>query len=208
MVRDCFGASIISRSLRDQRTVFQLEKCRVGRGTSLAILPENAYDRESFGGENGMHWGSQYPFFILAAIIIGGFGVLGWAVLRIYKKVKILFGNVPDSSGDAVHDVLQRIMRLEARTENMEPRLVAAEAIGAMSVQKVGFLRFNPFQDTGGDNSFIVVMLDSADNGFILSSLYMREGTRLYAKAVERGHAKQPLSDEEQKVLDDTISKN
>lgn len=155
-----------------------------------------------------MNFSSPYPFFILAAIMIAGFGMLGWAVLQMHKKIKVLFGNVPDSSLDAMHDVLQRIMRLEARTENMEPRLAVVEAIGAASVQKVGFLRFNPFQDTGGDNSFIVVMLDHADNGFIISSLYMREGTRLYAKAVERGIVKQPLSDEEQKVLDDTISGN
>lgn len=155
-----------------------------------------------------MHWGSQYPFFILAAIIVAGSGALGWAILRMHKKVNVLFGNVPESSSGTVHDVLQRIMRLEAKTENMEPRLAAAEAIGAASVQKVGFLRFNPFQDTGGDNSFIIVMLDSANNGFILSSLYMREGTRLYAKAVERGAVRQPLSDEEQKVLGDTMNRS
>lgn len=155
-----------------------------------------------------MNSSSPYLFFILAAIMIAGFGVLGWVILRMRRKIRILFGGVPDSSLDAMHDVLRRIMRLEARTENMEPRLAAAEAVGAASIQKVGFLRFNPFQDTGGDNSFIVVMLDHADNGFIISSLYMREGTRLYAKAVERGAVRQPLSDEEQKVLDDTLRKN
>ena len=174
----------------------------------LAILPENAYDRESFDGENDMNWSDQFLFFILGAGMAVGFGVFGWIVLRMRKKVKVLFGNVPESSGDAVHDILRRIMRMEAKIENMEPRLAAAEAIGAIAVQKVGFLRFNPFQDTGGDNSFIIVMLDHADNGFILSSLYMREGTRLYAKAVERGAVKQPLSDEEKEVLEDTINKS
>ena len=167
-------------------------------------------DEEEFSNtfSNPMNISDQYLFFILGAGMAVGFGALGWAVLRMYRKVKTLFGKVPDSSGDAVHDMLQRLMRLETKTENIEPRLAAVEATSAIAVQKVGFLRFNPFQDTGGDNSFIVVMLDHADNGFILSSLYMRDGTRLYAKAVERGAVRSPLSDEEQKVLDDTIDKN
>ncbi|MBI2053414.1 MAG: DUF4446 family protein [Candidatus Sungbacteria bacterium] len=155
-----------------------------------------------------MNWASPYPFFILAAIVIAGFAVLARVLARMNKKMKVLLGTAPESSGNIVHDVLHRVMRLEAHVENMEPRLAALEAIAALAVQKVGFLRFNPFQDTGGDNSFIVVLLDHADNGFILSSLYMREGTRLYAKAVERGAVRSPLSDEERKVLEDTISKN
>lgn len=155
-----------------------------------------------------MNFGSQYLFFILAAVVIAGFGVLGWMIARLQKKLKMLFGNTEHTSGDALHDALRRIMRTEATLESMEPRLGALEAIGAMSVQKVGFLRFNPFQDTGGDNSFIIVLLDHADNGFILSSLYMREGTRLYAKAVERGAVRSPLSDEEQKVLEEAMSGN
>ena len=54
-------------------------------------------------------------------------------------------------------------------------------------VQKVGILRFNPFSDTGGDQSFILVVLDGSDNGIVLSSLHSRGKTRWYAKNVAGG---------------------
>ncbi len=155
---------------------------------------------------NPMQWIYDNQFFVLGIAMIAGFGVLAWLVLEMRRRMARVLGGAR-SSGDLTNDLLQRMMRAETKIEVIEPRLAAAEAIGQMSVQKVGFLRFNPFQDTGGDNSFIIVMLDSADSGFILSSLYRREGTQIFAKAVERGAAKQKLSDEEQSVLEDTLRK-
>ena len=77
-----------------------------------------------------------------------------------------------------------------------------------MSVQKVGFLRFNPFQDTGGDNSFALALLDRENNGVILSSFYTREGVRIYAKQIENGASRQALSDEEKKVLEEALNRS
>ena len=82
------------------------------------------------------------------------------------------------------------------------------EKISHVSIQKVGFLRFNPFQDTGGDQSFILTLLDRDNNGVLISSLYARGGVRIYAKNIERGKAKHPLSKEEKEVLEETIRKN
>lgn len=155
-----------------------------------------------------MTWVYGHQFFVLGAIMIAGFGVLGWFLFEARRRIAMMLGHTPHPSGDLMHDLLRRVMRTETLLEAMEPRLAATETVAQKAVQKVGFLRFNPFQDTGGDNSFIIVMLDSENNGFIFSSLYMREGTRLYAKAVERGGVKQPLSDEEQRVLEETIKKN
>ena len=89
--------------------------------------------------------------------------------------------------------------------EEMAPRLATAEATAVTSIQKVGFVRFNPFQDTGGDNSFSVALLDQKNDGVLLSSLYMRDGTRLYAKEVKNGTTRTPLSDEEAEVLKDAL---
>lgn len=139
--------------------------------------------------------------------MIAGFGVLAWLVFEMRSRMARVLGGAR-SSGDLTNDLLQRMMRIETQIAVMEPRLAAAEAIAERAVQKVGFLRFNSSPDTGGDYSFVIVMLDGEDNGFILHSLYLREGmTRLYAKAVERGKVRAPLSDEEQKVLDSTIQK-
>ena len=73
---------------------------------------------------------------------------------------------------------------------------------GLLHIQRVGLLRFNPFKDTGGDQSFILALCDANDTGVIISGLYSRSGTRWYTKRVANGRGVEyELSDEEKKVL-------
>jgi hypothetical protein len=66
------------------------------------------------------------------------------------------------------------------------------------SVHKVGVVRFNPFKDLGGDQSFSIALLDGQSNGVVISSLHTREGNRVYAKKIEKGKTvKHPLTEEE-----------
>lgn len=69
-------------------------------------------------------------------------------------------------------------------------------------LQKVGFIRFNPFIDTGGNQSFCLAILDRHDSGIVISSLHSRDHTRLYAKAITKGKAEgQQLSKEEKEAI-------
>lgn len=70
------------------------------------------------------------------------------------------------------------------------------------SLNRVGMVRFNPFKDVGGDQSFSLALLNGKNNGFIISSLYTREGTRIYCKAIINGKTeKHILTDEEEKAI-------
>jgi hypothetical protein len=80
------------------------------------------------------------------------------------------------------------------------------EAISQRSIQKVGVVRFNPFADTGGDQSFAVALLDAQGNGVVLSSLHGRADTRIFAKHVQAGRSKHALSDEEQDAIRKALS--
>jgi hypothetical protein len=80
------------------------------------------------------------------------------------------------------------------------------EAISQRSIQKVGVVRFNPFADTGGDQSFAVALLDAQGNGVVLSSLHGRADTRIFAKHVQGGRSKHALSDEEQDAIRKALS--
>ena len=57
----------------------------------------------------------------------------------------------------------------------------------AAPFQRIGLVRFNPFEDTGGNQSFALALLDQAGDGFVVSSLHARAGTRVYGKAVAKG---------------------
>jgi len=72
---------------------------------------------------------------------------------------------------------------------------------------KIKLTRFNPFKDTGGNQSFILTLLDSSNSGIILTSLHNRDNTRIYAKPIANGEAdKLTLSPEEKECLQKTIN--
>lgn len=76
------------------------------------------------------------------------------------------------------------------------------EKDGLLHIQKIGLLRFNPFKDTGGDQSFILALVDATDTGVVISGLYSRSGTRWYAKKVVAGKGLEyELSADEKKSL-------
>jgi hypothetical protein len=73
------------------------------------------------------------------------------------------------------------------------------------SIQKVGVVRFNPFSDVGGNQSFVIALLDSKNSGLVISSLHGREGTRVYAKPVSAGKSEHHLSTEEIQAIKKAI---
>jgi hypothetical protein len=75
------------------------------------------------------------------------------------------------------------------------------KSLSKANIQKVGLVKFNPFNETGGDHSFSLALLDGHKNGIIITSLHTRERTRLYVKDVSSGKSKIELSIEEQKAL-------
>ncbi len=143
---------------------------------------------------------------VLAASLIA-FGTTLWFVFKLHKRLDRFMGD-SNQETDVQASLLRRTGRIEAKLEEIEPRIQLLEAIGKLSVQKVGFMRFNPFHNTGGDNSFVLALLDHENNGVLVSSLYTRDGVRIYGKAVDNGESRHPLSDEEKKILTETREKN
>lgn len=72
------------------------------------------------------------------------------------------------------------------------------------SVQKITLKRYNPYRDTGGDQSFSIALLDGRGDGVVITSLHSRAGTRVFAKTIKGGKEdKFSLSAEEQQVVMD-----
>jgi hypothetical protein len=69
------------------------------------------------------------------------------------------------------------------------------------TVQAVGLVRFQALSDYGGDQSFALVLTNAAGDGVILSSVFAREGTRVYAKPLTAWASSYSLSFEEQEAI-------
>lgn len=89
-----------------------------------------------------------------------------------------------------VTDVSRRMAALEAAAARLDERQQGC-------LQRVGVVRFDAFEDVGGEQSFAVAVLDTQRNGIVLSSVYGRSDMRVYAKAVRNGQPSHPLSREE-----------
>lgn len=73
-------------------------------------------------------------------------------------------------------------------------------------LQKVGFIRFNPFSDTGGNQSFSFCLLDDNNDGIVITSLHSRDSTRIYSKKIKKGVADgRELSKEEKEALKNAL---
>lgn len=72
-----------------------------------------------------------------------------------------------------------------------------------LGLHKIGMIRFNPFRDIGGDQSFSIALLDGENNGLVISSIYSRDGVRVYTKAIQNSLSeKHPLTEEEKMALE------
>jgi len=133
---------------------------------------------------------------------------MAWNILlslkfwSIKKKLKTFFNGKKASDLEGVlFEEIKRLKKAESNIKDLFESSKILKKISDKSIQKVSVIRFNPFKETGGDQSFAIAMLDAKDNGLVLSSLFTREGTRTYTKPIESGKSKYPLSKEEIKVL-------
>jgi hypothetical protein len=105
-----------------------------------------------------------------------------------------------------LEDVLTNMVNAQKVTKKdiafLMERCDNIESKGLLYIQKIGLLRFNPFKDTGGDQSFVLSLIDAQDSGVVITGLYSRSGTRWYAKRVFKGKGvDHELSDDEKKSL-------
>jgi len=98
-------------------------------------------------------------------------------------------------------EVLVELDTLAKKLESVSGELKALVEKSKGFVQRVGIVRFSPFPEVGGDQSFSIALLDENNNGIVLTSLYSRETSRVYAKPIKAGQSSYVLSNEEKEAI-------
>jgi hypothetical protein len=127
---------------------------------------------------------------------------------RLKRKLDVFF------SGKEARDLETVLLEQLANTKELDLEIQELfeisnrlRELGLKSIHKSAVLRFNPFKEVGGNQSFSVVLLDGKNSGAVISSLHTREGTRVYAKPVVAGEADEfPFTDEEKATIAQAIS--
>ena len=110
-----------------------------------------------------------------------------------------------DTGGHSLHDLLAgnaaAVERTSERMADIEGMQAVLETRSQRSLQHIGMVRYNPFDDTGSDQSFAIALLDDRRDGVVISSLHGRANTRIFAKPVTDGTSPHNLSDEESEAI-------
>lgn len=109
----------------------------------------------------------------------------------LYKTVShynhLVKGEDKKNLKELLDEILKAVGSFKKEIEDLETKTLKLEKDSLLHIQKIGLLKFNPFKDIGGEQSFILSLLDKEDNGVVITSLHGRETTRWYVKKVKRG---------------------
>jgi len=105
-----------------------------------------------------------------------------------------------------ISEILRRERKTEIDLQKIFKKLKTLDEIALKSIQKVGIVRFNPFEGIGGNQSFSIALLDQKDAGVVISSYHSKDTTRVYAKPIKNGESEYPLSKEEEEAIKQAIS--
>lgn len=148
---------------------------------------------------------------IILFLVIAFFGLLA-TVLSVVALLKIRTINKKNEiifSGKKVADLesvllknIQDIKQMDKEIQELFEISNQIHTLSMKSLHKFSVIRFNPFKDIGGNQSFVVALLDGKNSGIVISSLHTKDGTRVYSKPIKKGVCEEyQLTEEETKAI-------
>jgi len=144
-------------------------------------------------------------------------GLLGLLVLIMYviiinlfmnvtylkKRYKKMMTGVEDGANleRMLMGHIDEVKEAITRTAAVEEENKIIRQLVNKSLHKISIVRFCAFEDIGSDLSYAIAMLDEANNGLVMSSIFGREESRSYVKPIVNGTSTYTLTEEEKQAL-------
>lgn len=146
---------------------------------------------------------------VLAVLLAAAVLLLALWLYRLQRRLRhvedryreILRGATGTPLEELLREYANDVARTRGRVEELVRTSQEMQRALRRSLQGVGVVRFNPFSDTGGDQSFTIAFLDPQGDGVVMTGLHGRAEGRVYAKPILRGGSPYPLSEEEKKAI-------
>ncbi|MBI4028762.1 MAG: DUF4446 family protein [Candidatus Blackburnbacteria bacterium] len=143
-------------------------------------------------------------------LLLVGLGVTVWLIgitVWIYK-VQSHYNKLVGTTGKKdlkliLESLIDKSDRVASEIRKVKEEIVRLTAEKSSCLQKIGLVKFNPYSDTGGNQSFALACLNENKSGFVILSLHAREGTRVYIKSVIAGKSTHSLSGEEKQAIEE-----
>jgi hypothetical protein len=154
---------------------------------------------------------NHHAFGFWLGLLIALLAFAAWAIWTSVRSSRLLAryestvrevegGNVPAM----LTNYLATVQGIAAQSDEMARRVDHLYESLPSLVRHVGLVRFSPFHDTGGDQSFSLALLDGKGDGVVVSALHSRQDHKLYAKPVSGRTSHYQLTDEERRAIDES----
>ena len=133
-----------------------------------------------------------------------------WLVIitAITLKTKSHYNNlISNTRKHKIDEILDQLIIIDKKTgqelEAVKKELREEIKNSTLHIQKVGLVRFSPFEKSGGEKSFVITFLNYENSGIVINFIQTRDGLRVYSKKVKNGKSEEfELSDEEKRAIE------
>ncbi|MES2135019.1 MAG: DUF4446 family protein [Patescibacteria group bacterium] len=130
-----------------------------------------------------------------------------WALIQdffLFRRLRRLVrGGDGKTLEGTIRKLQERVGELEAHALKSATAFDNIDARLEKSIRGIAVRRFDPFGGEGGQQSFIVALLNEQGDGTVLSGIHARDGVRVYAKAVKKFVSERELSEEEKGAIEE-----
>ena len=116
------------------------------------------------------------------------------------------FSKKPTPEPANIDEVLAKFKELQNECETLRKEVKELRQENIRMVDKIGIVRYNPFEGLGSNQSFSLALLDGNNNGVVITSLFSRDANRVYGKPIKQGTSEFKLAEEETKAIE--LAKN
>ena len=152
----------------------------------------------------------------LALAVVAGVGLLCLIIVLLLamrlRKLRREYALLRSEDGDerdifaAVGRSVRKLDASDKRLDSVTRSLEEQAALGRFAIQKFGMVRYNAFEEMGGNLSFSLALLDDHGDGVVLTSISGRTEARIYAKPVKSLTSTHNLSDEEREAISSAVA--
>ena len=146
-----------------------------------------------------------YNVYLFAGLFFINLLAIVW-IFRIKSKIRKIFKGSKSDLEEVLLGLRDHQEITDKSFSELQKKVNALEEELPRGIRRFGLVRFNPFSDAGGDQSFSLALLNDEKDGIVVSSLYGREINRVYAKPVKDGKSQYQLTDEEKKAIEDAFN--
>jgi len=149
------------------------------------------------------------PVAIVALIALVAVVALTMVVVVLASRLRRLAESQRRAFEGGEVDVIATLARHRLRLDGLVTELEASrshtravESKASRSISRIGVVRYDAFEDVGGELSFSAALLDEHADGVVLTSITGRTGGRTYLKSITAGEGSSLLSEEESAAVD------